>query len=164
MRFVLLLPLLVGVAVADEASVGKCRAIVDTAQRLACYDSLAPASKPAVPEPLRLTVPEVPKVQLIESGPAARVERPSAALFGLEVQTQTAQSDRIDTSVEGRFDGWNAKTTIAFANGQVWQISDGSNAVLALVNPKVTIRRGFLGAFYLEIEGINRTARVRRVK
>ena len=164
MRFLLLLPFLVGVAMADEASVGKCRAIVDTAQRLACYDNLVPISKPAVPEPLRLTVPEVPKVQLIESGPTARVEKPSAALFGLEAQAQSTQTDRIDTSIEGRFDGWNAKTAIAFANGQVWQVSDGSSAVLALINPKVTIRRGFFGAFYLEVEGINRTARVRRVK
>jgi hypothetical protein len=33
-----------------------------------------------------------------------------------------------------------------------------------LVNPSVTVRRGVLGAYYLEIDGLNTSPRVKRVR
>ena len=47
---------------------------------------------------------------------------------------------------------------------EIWQVSDDSDAVFNLNNPQVTIRRGILGAFYLELDGTNRTARVKRLQ
>ena len=82
----------------------------------------------------------------------------------MEQQVQRTQVERIDTAIEGRFEGWIAKSQIPLANGQVWQVTDGSRATLELVNPKVVIRRGFMGAFYMEFEGTNQSPRVRRVK
>ena len=64
----------------------------------------------------------------------------------------------------GQVEGWKAGDRIALANGQVWRIADGSQGALWLQNPKVRVRRGVLGAFYLEIEGTNRSPRVERVK
>ena len=159
-------------AFANDAAVARCRGVADPAQRLACFDAIqtAPASAAAPKAPLpdspRMVIPAVPKVTLVEpaGSPTARVEKPSAALFGLEQQIQRTQADRIDTAIEGRFEGWIAKSQIALANGQVWQVSDGSRATLELVNPKVVIRRGFMGAFYMEFEGTNQSPRVRRVK
>ena len=48
-------------------------------------------------------------------------------------------------------------------NGQVWQVTDGSS-IYDLVNPKVMIRRGMFSALYLNIDGDNRTVRVRRIQ
>jgi hypothetical protein len=53
---------------------------------------------------------------------------------------------------------------IPLANGQVWQIADGSARFMSLDNPKVTIRRGALGSFFLDFENDNRSPRVRRVQ
>lgn len=123
-------------AAADDALL-RCRAIADPAPRLACYDALPAAAAPA---------------------PAASPER-----FGLPRSTET-KLDVIETRIRGRFEGWGPNSTIELANGQVWQISDGSRGAYDLDNPKVSIRRGMLGAFYLEIEGQNRSPKVRRLR
>ena len=44
------------------------------------------------------------------------------------------------------------------------QMQFDSARYLDRVDPKVTIRRGALGAFYLDIEGDNRSPRVKRVQ
>jgi hypothetical protein len=50
------------------------------------------------------------------------------------------------------------------ANGQVWQITDGSEGVYSLVDPLVTIERGSFGSFFLRIEGVGQTPKVRRLQ
>lgn len=72
--------------------------------------------------------------------------------------------EAIDSHIDGRFDGWGPKDKIQFANGQIWQITDDSRHVLDSINPKVRVHRGVLGAFYLEIEGINHQPKVKRVQ
>lgn len=130
-------------ALADGASLARCRSIPDSAQRLACYDALpAPAADKPAPEE----------------------KRQAPAQFGLEHKAVEQQLQSIESHVEGRFDGWAPNDRIRFANGQVWQIVDGSRAALNAVNPKVRVRRGVLGAFYLEVEGTNHSPRVRRVQ
>lgn len=144
------LALAAGQAFAQNApSLQACRAITDGAQRLACYDALPLPSAAA------------PAATAAAAAPAA----PDPAKFGFEAKTVRAISgDSLDSSIEGRFDGWGPKDRIKLANGQVWQIADDSTAALSITNPKVTIRRGTLGVFYLELEKSNRTARVRRVE
>ena len=140
-----------GVAMADEGGLQACRAITDAARRLACYDALplpspvAPAAKPAAP--------------------AAAPHDPAS--FGFEAkaaQATQAALPSIGSYIPGRFEGWGPRERIKLANGQVWQVTDDSNAVMNLMDPKVTVRRGALGAFYLEFEQSNRTARVKRVE
>jgi len=53
---------------------------------------------------------------------------------------------------------------VRLANGQVWQVADGTTRLYELDNPKVTIRRGVLGAYYLDLSIDNRSIRVRRVQ
>jgi hypothetical protein len=43
-------------------------------------------------------------------------------------------------------------------------VADGSTRFYDLDNPKVTIRRGMLGAFYLDLSVDNWSIRVRRVE
>ena len=75
------------------------------------------------------------------------------------------EAKSVTSTIEGRFDGWGPGAQIKLANGQVWRVVDGSEVALpAASNPKVSIERGMLGAFYLQVEGSNNTARVSRVK
>lgn len=141
----------------NAPSLQACRAITDAAKRLGCYDALPlPAANAAATAPTAAT-PDA------TAAPAAVA--PDPAKFGFESKAVRAMTvDSIESTIDGKFDGWGPKDRIKLANGQVWQIADDSNAVLSVTNPKVTIRRGTLGVFYLEFEKSNRTARVKRVE
>ncbi len=123
---------------ADDAAVMRCRTLADAAARLACYDALPLATS---------------------ATPAAQRD------FGLPAPQTPATADQaIESSIAGRFEGWEPDQQIALANGQVWRIVDGSSAFVILSNPKVRVERGALGAFYLVVDGLNKTPRVRRVR
>ena len=133
------------VALADDAGLTRCRAITEATARLACYDALAvspAAGKPAIAAPAK----------------------PAAEQFGLEEKRAAPALEAIDSHIPGRFDGWGPGARIRLANGQVWQVVDGSSGAHWIENPKARVRRGALGAFYLEIEGTNRSPRVARVQ
>ena len=143
MRGWFLLLLIPGSALADDAALLRCRDIADASTRLACYDALVPAAK------ARLGQKQL---------------RQSPEQFGIEGRKSISELDAIESAIPGRFEGWEPRSRIKLANGQIWQIADDSSRYLYLDNPKVTIRRGSLGAFYLEVEGSTWTARVKRVQ
>jgi hypothetical protein len=93
-----------------------------------------------------------------------RLPRVRRRHFGLEEKrAATNQLATVESSINGRFEGWGPNSRITLANGQVWRVMDDSSAILYLDNPKVLVRRGLLGAFYLEINGTNRSPKVKRV-
>jgi len=136
------------------AGLQRCRALADSATRLSCYDALAEQSAKA---PAAAAVAGAAAM----AAPAAAPE--ATQTFGLPVQRQN-EPDVIKSQIEGLVEGWGPGKTFTLANGQVWQVSDGSRAVLYLKNPKVEIRRAALGTFMLELEGTNETARVKRLR
>lgn len=133
------------VALADDAGLLRCRTIGDAALRLACYDALVPST-------------------LTPSTPVPPVD--PAATFGRERQAEpsVASPESIDTYILGVFEGWQPRTRIRLANGQVWQVTDDSKGAYRLVDPPVTLRRGMLGSFFLELTGQNRSIKVRRIE
>jgi len=70
----------------------------------------------------------------------------------------------MESYIPGHFEGWGAGARIKLANGQVWQVVDGTSAFFNRENPKVLVRRGMMGGFFLEIENSNRSPRVKRVQ
>jgi hypothetical protein len=155
----LALPLLLAVssaALADDAAIQKCRAVADAGQRLACYDAIALA--PAMPKPARAAAPVAATAPV--AAPQAAEQR-----FGLEqVKKQENETPKsIESTIVGNFDGWGPNSRIKLANGQVWRVVDGSEAVLTPAqNPKVRIERNFIGTMFLKVEGTNNSAKVRR--
>jgi len=134
------------VQAATDAELLRCRALTDTAARLACYDALpigrdggAPAAASAVPV-----------------DPAAR--------FGLEQKSARSAIDVIESHIPGRFEGWGPGSRIRLANGQVWRVIDGSRASYWMENPKVKVHRALFGTFMLEIVGAGNAPRVERVE
>lgn len=148
-----------GSALADEGDLRRCRAIPDTAARLACYDAL----------PLATQAPAPGAAGSAKGGgqPGAatpgRPAPPPEAQFGLAPKPSEEVAS-IQSNIPGLFEGWRPNQRIRLANGQVWQIADESTSFIQRRDPKVTVRRGALGAFYLDIEGDNRSPRVRRVE
>jgi hypothetical protein len=148
-------------AASDEA-LAACRAVKDSAARLACYDALPLAARPAPGAPVR-PAPAVPAPPSPPAPAAAPVESESSR-FGLPANTRPAPLEYVESHIEGHFSGWYAGTRIRLANGQVWQVTDGTSRFADVDNPKVTVRRGALGSFFLDIDGVNPAPRVRRVE
>lgn len=146
MKVVYLTLLISGAALASEATLQQCRGIADPAARLACYDAL-PLSAGAAGTESKERAPETPAQFGLVREAAPVVELPS-----------------IESTIPGHFDGWYPNRRVRLANGQVWQVADGSTRLYNLDNPKVVIRRGILGAYYLDLVIDNHTIRVRRVE
>lgn len=143
---------------ASDQAVAACRAIKDPGPRLACYDALPVPSAPARgPAAAPSTTPPAPAV-------TPSTTQTEAARFGLPATTRPAPIESVDSHIEGHFAGWYPNTRIRLANGQVWQVTDGSSRFADVDNPKVTVRRGALGSFFLDIDGVNPAPRVKRIE
>lgn len=140
MKKLLLLLLVSSTALADDAGLLRCRGITDASARLACYDALP-----------------------VQAGPQAPV-RETPEQFGLQRQVTTKELDTIQSYIPGHFETAKTGEIYRLANGQVWQITEGNNRLYDLNNPKVTLRRGMLGSFFLDLEGDNRSLRVKRLQ
>lgn len=138
-------------AVAQLEALQRCAQEPESVVRLACYDKLLP-----------------PPVRPIVAGSVASAATPAAPpakadTFGLP-QALKGPSPTVESSVGADFDGWSPNDKIRLANGQVWQVVDGSSAAVAPRVRKVTVRGGALGGFLLDLEGLNTTPRVRRIE
>lgn len=148
MKSLLLLLLVSGSALADDGAILRCRELSDPARRLACYDAMVlngAAGKDALSAD-----PAVAKTALEQS-------------FGMEYNKKTVL-DAIESHIPGSFDGWEPNQRIKLANGQLWLVNDDSTGVVYGNNLKVVIRRGAMGAIYMEIDGTNKSPRVRRLQ
>jgi len=143
----ILLTLLSAAAWADDGGMLRCRGLTDAPSRLACYDALPMPSLAAKSAPV-----------------VAAIAPQTPAQFGLESKAYKSELDLIESRIVGRFEGWSAGSRIKLENGQVWQVSDDTSRYLDLNNPKIVVRRGALGAFYLEIDGTNHSPKVKRVQ
>jgi hypothetical protein len=133
-------------ATADDAAMQRCRDLRDAAARLACYDAIPLSAAQAPPAPS-----------------AAAVTAPPATSFGLATPTAPQPVASIESAIDGPFYGWLPRGKLKLVNGQVWEVTDGSQSAYNLQNPKVKITRGVAGTFFMAIEGVAQTPRVRRV-
>jgi hypothetical protein len=180
----LLVSILAGLAAPAAANdaLKRCRAIGDASARLACYDALPLEGTPAVPPgaPSAASAPRVatPPASAARPAPApaagapppaqaAAAAAPQASLessFGMEGRAPAAELAAIQSHIPGTFHGWGQGTQITLANGQVWQVVDEGGRRMQLQDPQVRVRRGMMGAFYLEFDAHNHSPRVRRVR
>ncbi len=138
----------------DDGAFERCRGIRDASARLACYDGLPMGGSP----PARDVPPIAP------SRAPAPAPQP-AQTFGMEQQAPAVElPTTMESYIPGRFEGWGPNARIKLANATVWQVVDGTSAYLSLDNPRVIIRRGMMGGFFLELENTNRSPRVRRLQ
>jgi len=148
----LLLLLVSGAAVADDAAVLKCRALPDAASRLVCYDAM-PLTGDTVATPA--------------AAPVAAAAPASSPLqdFGRRppAPKKEALPASIRSTVVGTISGWSPGSRITLANGQVWRVVDGDAVLPVMDNPQAEVSRGLLGAYFLQVGGHTSTARVTRV-
>ncbi len=145
-------------AAASEPSA--CAAIVDATARLACYDRHnAPRATPATVEP----AVELPAPSATPALPVVESER-----FGAESLPTKAGDpevpDAIESRISGPFTGWGRDTEFKLDNGQIWRCANCRDVYHHIESPAVTVKRGFMGNYWLKVEGLNTQASVKRIK
>ena len=154
MRTAFFTPLIVlcaGSALAQDG-LQQCRALTDGVARLACYDALADGARKSTAAPSMATTPAAAPVRTGEAG------------FGLPESRRPDAVESVNSYLAPTFSGWGPNSRIRLANGQIWQVVDGSSVSLPEGPRKVSVKRGALSSFYLDIEGLNTSPRVRRVE
>jgi hypothetical protein len=157
MKTLCLLMLVSTAALADDAALLKCRQLEDGPVRLACYNAI-PATAAA---PRAAVAAAAPAYDTVAAPSRAQLEQ----MFGQEPpMLQSVRLNSFDTTIAGQFGGWVPGQRIRLANGQVWKVIDDSDDVMDARDPKVTVKRGLLGAVFLDIDGAHRLAKVQRVQ
>jgi len=163
MKVLFALMLVSTAALADDAALVKCRQLEDGPVRLACYNAIP--LQPAAAAPVAAATAAAPAAAAAYTTVAAPTKAEMEAMFGREPEMlKSARVNAIETSIAGPFDGWVRGQRIRLANGQVWKVVDDTEDVVELNNPKVTVKRGLLGAIFLDIEGAHRNPKVQRVQ
>jgi len=130
-----------------EVEVLRCSAIESPDSRLACFD--------------RTIEPFVATDVTTDGAAEAAAEEPD---FGAEQLINDEDADDLMTRLAGPFTGWDGDTVFRLENGQLWQQIDSSYLYSRAESPRVTIRRAAFGSYLLQVEGIGRTVRVRRLE
>ncbi len=153
---------------AIEAAFGHCRDVVEAGARLACYDAIpftGPRARTAASGASAASAPPSAAAPVAARAAAVTSPLPSAIdRFGWVGAPAQEELQSISSSVNADFFGWGPRERIPLVNGQVWEVIDGSSGTVAPANRKVTVRRGALGSFFLDFEGLNISPRVRRLR
>lgn len=74
-------------------------------------------------------------------------------------------SEPIEATLAGEFNGFGKGRQYTLDNGQVWEQTDDARVSgVRRQAPGVKITPGVMGAWYLQVEGLNTRAKVRRIK
>jgi hypothetical protein len=122
--------------------------------RLACYDAhvARPAPPAASPSPV--------------APPPAAAPVPPPENFGKTRKPEVPdEPPSLTAHLVGTLQSWERGTVFRLDNGQVWKCTGEDSAYYPDIppNPEVTIRRGFFGAYWMEVHGVNRRIKVKRV-
>src|SRR5947209_4309523 len=131
---------------ATVKSLLSCRAIGDTAQRLACYDKATGAFAEAVTKR---------EVVIIDKARATEAKR---SLFGFSVPNFAGlfgggdDLNQIDGTVAAAFENGYEGWTIKLADGSTWQQTDGTPLALEpRRGDKVVVKRGTMGSYFVKL-------------
>ncbi|NKF22894.1 hypothetical protein [Solimonas marina] len=159
------------------ADLSHCTTLDDDSARLACYDAAAGRHAPVAAVDAPKPMPKPRPVQApaaATSSPAPTAAAPGAVdRFGAEslrgeaaAPHKAQEADQISSNMVGRFNGWPGKgTRFTLANGQVWEVNeDGSKAYRPVDNPEVTIKKGWLGSYFMYVDAVSARVKVKRVR
>ncbi|MFC5577291.1 hypothetical protein ACFPOA_04580 [Lysobacter niabensis] len=135
--------------------------------------AVASAERPYIAIEQRLTAQQIQATgldqlnaeQLSLLNQLLREEQASVAVESAAAERERKVDAPVSSSLKGEFRGWQAGTVFELENGQRWRVVDGEYYTpTRLANPKVTVKPGLLGSWYIRIEGVSIGAKVRRVE
>lgn len=165
------------------AGVLACRAITDSAARLACFDreTAALASAPALSSAAAPAAPAAAATPENNAAPAIASATPRSAApvldaqqsFGLSGSAIAANEEAVGArpaklaKIEGRIIALalagNGRTLFTLDNTQVWRQLESDGDMLAKLGDSASISRGLLGSYWLQLKN-GRGCKVTRLK
>ena len=90
---------------------------------------------------------------------AGRVERTSKRVKRLKARV-------LELTLDGEFSGWSGRTVFRFTNGEVWRQIGNEHYYprRKIPNPAMTIHRGLIGGYQLELVETGARVKVERIK
>jgi hypothetical protein len=151
------------------AEVLACRGIADSAARLACFDHETAALASAAVPPTAAAGALRPKGAPERAAPALDAQQ-SFGLNGTAIAaTEEAAGARppkvskIEAHVSALALAGNGQTVFTLDNSQVWRQTESSGELLATLGEGVTISRGLLGSYWLQLKS-GRGCKVTRLR
>jgi hypothetical protein len=152
----------------------KCRNTENSLKRLVCYDRVAKSldqydganEQVGALKPFPVARPQgaAPSQQAVPPTATQSAPQSAASEFGLENRKKpTNQLEAVSLTITDISKSLRGKYVVTFSDGSVWQQTD-ENYVKIEVGQTVTIDRGFLGAFFLGVEGVSKRMKVKRLK
>ena len=153
----------------------RCAAMTRDLQRLSCYDNLAGTASSSAVEALSQKSKNALKTKSRNSestnspentfgltGSASPTVPVNSNDFGLK--QQSSSMDTLVSSIPGEFKGFKKGDKITLANGQVWKVVDSNSLFHSATNPEISISKGVFNSYRISIKGLNKSARVVRIK
>jgi hypothetical protein len=153
------------------ADVLACRAIAEPAARLACFDretaALASAPSPLAAAP----APAAPNAAPAERAPPVLDSQQTFGLNGTAIDAKaeaagarTPKVSKIDAHVSALALAGDGRTIFTLDNAQVWlQLQSSDRDMLAKLGDAVTVSRGMLGSYWLQLKS-GRGCKVTRLR
>jgi hypothetical protein len=124
-----------------------CQSLVDSGQRLSCYDKAAQGLADAMNKKELVVVDK------------ARANEAKRSLFGFSIPNFGAlfgggddQVNQIESTITSAFENGYEGWTIKLADGSTWQQTDGSPVALPpRKGDKVVVKRGSMGSYFVKL-------------
>lgn len=149
----------------DLNAIASCTKIEDKTDRLQCFDKATQNLK------------KIDKA-VVKAMPPVKIEKPTKSLASEKTETTLISSEEafgrteaeinaiktLKSNIIGEFGGWKKGAVLTLANGQKWKVMSRTSGYVKLTDPKVEIKRAVLGSFKMKVEGLNSSAKVKRIK
>ena len=143
----------------DLSKLKACTSIKDDKKRLACFDE---SMRTKLSLKAEKSIAKVKSAEVKEK-PSKTIVISTEEAFGKK-EAEINQMESLKSNIVGQFKGWKKGTTITLANGQKWKVLSRTTGYVNLVDPAVEIERAVFGSFKMKVEGLNSSARVKRIK
>jgi hypothetical protein len=146
-----------------EHQLADCARIAGSTERLACYDALSHARRSTESDWNRAFGPDASRTAPVAAEPPVLAPG-TGAQFGFDGRDSAESVQQIQSRYDGEFSGWSGNTLFRLENGQVWKQAQSGRIAFRATRPVVTIRRSTLGAYRMNVQGLDQSIRVERVK
>lgn len=138
-----------------------CRTLSEAKERLACFDKLMPP-----PDPVDARIPSAaaPSTQPSPSPPPSPQDRFGAETVSKPTKAEADEPSQIQATLLGYYESLTRGQRYTLDNGQVWINVDDGEVYVSLDNPKVTIKRNFIGSYWMQVDARGASVRVRRAQ